>query len=63
MCGASPSSEAQGTACCNPTRMASHDSSRIKTLVGIDAVDATSNPASRIDVATYFATEPKPVEF
>ena len=30
------------------------------TLVDVFAIDATSNAASRIDVATYLATEPKP---
>ena len=29
-------------------------------LVEVLAIEATSNAASRIDVATYFATEPKP---
>ena len=34
--------------------------SSTKILVDVLAIDATSNAASRIDVATYFATEPKP---
>ena len=34
--------------------------SSTKTLVEVFAIDATSNAASRIEVATYFATEPKP---
>ena len=34
--------------------------SSTNTLVDVLAIDATSNAASRIDVATYFATEPKP---
>ena len=34
--------------------------SRMKTLVEVFAMDATSKPASRMLVATYFATEPKP---
>ena len=34
--------------------------SSTNTLVDVFAIDATSNAASRIDVATYFATEPKP---
>jgi hypothetical protein len=31
-----------------------------KTRVEVFAMEATSNPASRIEVATYFATDPKP---
>jgi hypothetical protein len=31
-------------------------------LVDVFAIDATSNAASRIDVATYLATEPNPGE-
>ena len=34
--------------------------SSTKTRVDVLAIDATSNAASRIEVATYFATEPKP---
>ncbi len=34
--------------------------SSTNTLVDVFAIDATSNAASRIDVATYFATEPNP---
>ena len=34
--------------------------SRTNTRVEVLAIEATSNAASRIDVATYFATEPKP---
>ncbi len=34
--------------------------SSTNTLVDVLAIEATSNAASRIDVATYFATEPKP---
>ena len=34
--------------------------SSTKTFVDVLAIDATSNAASRIDVATYLATEPKP---
>ena len=34
--------------------------SRMNTLVEVAAMDATSKPASRIEVATYLATEPKP---
>ena len=34
--------------------------SSTNTFVDVFAIDATSNAASRIDVATYFATEPKP---
>jgi hypothetical protein len=30
------------------------------TFVEVLDIDATSNPASRIEVATYFATEPNP---
>jgi hypothetical protein len=32
----------------------------MNTLVEVLAIEATSKPASRIDTATYFATEPKP---
>ena len=32
----------------------------MKTFVDVSAIDATSNDASRMDTATYFATEPKP---
>ena len=31
-----------------------------RSWVEVAAIDATSKPASRIDTATYFATEPKP---
>ena len=34
--------------------------SRTKTLVEVRAIDSTSSTASIIEVATYFATEPKP---
>ncbi len=34
--------------------------SSTKTRVEVFAIDATSNAASRIEVATYFATEPNP---
>ena len=34
--------------------------SSTNTFVDVLAIDATSNAASRIDVATYFATDPKP---
>ena len=34
--------------------------SRMNTLVDVSHIDATSNAASRTDIATYFATEPKP---
>src|SRR4029450_13341388 len=34
--------------------------SSTKTLVDVFAIDATWNAASRIEVATYLATEPKP---
>ena len=33
---------------------------QMNTLVEVLAMDATSKPASRIDTATYLATEPKP---
>ena len=32
----------------------------MNTLVEVFAIEATSKPASRIETATYFATEPKP---
>ena len=34
--------------------------SMTKTLVEVRAIDATSSAASRVETATYFATEPKP---
>ena len=34
--------------------------SRMKTFVDVSAIEATSNDASRMDTATYFATEPNP---
>ena len=34
--------------------------SSTNTRVEVFAIDATSNAASRIEVATYFATDPKP---
>ncbi len=34
--------------------------SSTNTWVEVRYIDATSRPASRIDVATYLATEPKP---
>ena len=34
--------------------------SRMNTRVDVRAIDATSSAASRVDTATYFATEPKP---
>ena len=36
--------------------------SNANTLVEVRLIDAKSNAASRIEVATYFATEPKPGE-
>ena len=34
--------------------------SRMKTLVEVSHIDATSRPASSVETATYFATDPKP---
>ena len=34
--------------------------SRINTLVDVAHIEATSSAASRVEIATYFATEPKP---
>ena len=34
--------------------------SMTNTLVEVFAIEATSSAASRVDTATYFATEPKP---
>jgi len=34
--------------------------SRTKTFVEVRAIDATSSAASRVDTATYLATDPKP---
>ena len=36
--------------------------SRMKTLVEVSHIEATSNAASRVEIATYFATEAKPGE-
>ena len=60
MCGASPAlSPASPPAAaiqpaCRPM------TSRMNTRVDVRAIDATSSAASRVDTATYFATEPKP---
>ncbi len=60
MCGASPSCSAA-----NPAAPAIQPAWRpmtsiTKTLVELSHIEATSKPASRIDTATYLATEPKP---
>jgi len=60
MCGASPAFSAA-----RPPAAAIHPACRpitsiTNTLVEVRAIEATSKPASRIDTATYFATEPKP---
>ncbi len=34
--------------------------SRMNTRVEVRAIEATSSAASRVETATYFATEPKP---
>ena len=34
--------------------------SKTNTLVEVSAIEATSKAASRVEMATYFATEPKP---
>ena len=34
--------------------------SSTNTLVDVRAIEATSRPASRVDTAMYFATEPNP---
>ena len=34
--------------------------SNTNTLVEVSAIEATSRAASRVEMATYFATEPKP---
>ena len=34
--------------------------SKIKTFVDVAHIDATSSPASSVDIAVYFATEPNP---
>ena len=44
-----------------PTR-ARPITSRANTFVDVRLIDATSNAASRIEVATYFAAEPNPGE-
>ena len=48
-----------------PADAASHPAclpitSNIKTFVDVSDIDLTSNDASRVDVAIYLATEPKP---
>src|SRR4249920_1602097 len=59
-CGGSPGLEPA-----NPPAAAIHPACRpitssTKTLVEVRAIDATSSAASRVDTATYFATDPKP---
>jgi hypothetical protein len=60
ICGASPSFSAASPQAaviqpaCRP--MTSMTNTRVEVL----AIEATSKPASRIEVATYLATEPKP---
>ena len=36
--------------------------SNIKTFVDVAHMDLTSSPASKVEIAVYFATEPKPGE-
>ncbi len=59
-CGAS-----RGFACASPHAAVIQPAcrpitSRMKTFVEVLAIDSTSSPASRMLVATYFATEPNP---
>ena len=62
MCGGSPALEAarQDAAAIQPACLPI--TSRIKTLVDVSAMLLTSSPASSVDVAIYFATEPNPGE-
>ena len=59
-CGASPAFSAASPAdaaiqpACRPM------TSKIKTLVEVAHIEAISRLASLVDVATYFATDPKP---
>ncbi len=60
MCGASP-----GLLPARPPAAAIQPACRpitsiTKTLVDVRAMEATSSAASRVETATYFATEPNP---
>ena len=60
MCGASP-----GLRAASPPAAAIQPAwrpitSRMKTRVEVRAIEATSSEASSVEIATYFATEPKP---
>src|SRR5215469_12585981 len=60
MCGGSP-----GLRPASPLEAAIHPACRpmtssTNTLVEVRAIEATSSPASRVETATYLATEPKP---
>ena len=60
ICGASPgfSPARQAAAAIHPACLPM--TSRTKTLVDVRAMEATSSAASRVETATYLATEPKP---
>ena len=62
MCGGSPALVAarQDAAAIHPACLPM--TSKMKTFVDVSAMLLTSSPASKVEVAMYFATEPKPGE-
>src|SRR3954466_5000066 len=62
MCGAPPSSSAASAQAAVVQPACRPITSRANTFVDVRLIDATSNAASRIEVATYFAAEPNPGE-
>src|SRR4029078_12455123 len=59
-CGASPSFSTAKPAAAAIQPAWRPITSSTNTRVDVRAIDATSSAASRVDTATYFATEPKP---
>ena len=60
MCGASPAFSAARPPAAAIQPACRPITSSTNTLVEVRAIEATSKPASRIETATYFATEPNP---
>ena len=60
MCGASPALPRQARRRRRSSRRGGPSPPYTNTLVEVLAIEATSSAASRIDTATYLATEPKP---
>mgnify|MGYP006879612110 CR=1 FL=1 len=60
ICGASPASSAANPAAAAIQPAWRPITSRINTLVDESHMEATSSAASRVETATYLATEPKP---